>query len=195
MCIPAVTASASMACRTGSGSALRRAQRGMTYLGLLFIVAWIGLAASATLQLGAVHQRRQAEQELLFIGAAWRAALHSYQEARPAADGRAQRPRELGELLADPRFNPPRRHLRQLYRDPITGQARWGVLRHPDGGIVGVHSLSAQVPLRQANFPADFFFFRDRRRYSDWIFVWGVACTDAGCEIDTLRRAEAAGAP
>ncbi len=170
-----------MARRTGSGDTLP--QRGLTYLGLLFAVAWIALAATATLKLGAVHQRRQAEDELLFVGAAWRAALRSYQEARPTPGSLARAPRHLGELLADHRFNPPRRHLRQIYRDPITGQATWGVLRGADGGILGVHSLSAQAPIRVANFPADFFYFRDRRRYSDWVFVWGVVCTDAGCEM------------
>ena len=176
-----------MALHTGNGEAMR--QSGITYLGLLFVVAWIGLAAAATLKLGAIHQRRQAEDELLFIGTAWRAALRSYQDARPTPTSPARSPRKLEELLADHRFNPPRRHLRQIYRDPITGQATWGMLRGADGGIVGVHSLSTQAPIRVANFPADFFFFRDRRRYSDWIFVWGVVCTDAGCEMPggTLR--------
>jgi type II secretory pathway pseudopilin PulG len=183
-----------MACRIANGKAMlrrqsRATQGGITYLGVLFVVAWIGLAATATLKLGAIHQRRQAEDELLFVGAAWRAALRSYQEARSTPGLPAKGPQTLDELLADHRFNPPRRHVRQLYRDPITGHSRWGVLRAADGGIVGVHSLSPQVPIRMANFPADFFFFRDRHRYSDWIFVWGLTCTDAGCEMPggTLR--------
>lgn len=158
----------------------RRHHRGFTYLAAMFAVVTLGMAAAATVHFGAVYERRHAEAELLAIGGEFRAALRSYRDKHPSGQQQSG-PQRLEDLLNDPRYPYAVRHLRRLYIDPITGQARWGVIRDTDGGIVAVHSLSARQPIRMKHFPPDFFFFDERQRYSDWLFVWGVQCTNSGC--------------
>lgn len=156
------------AVRKQAGS--RRRMRGFTYIGLLIMVAVIGIAATATLQVGAVVQRRAAEEELLAIGAEFRAALIGYANATPAGQRRA--PATLEDLLKDARFPAVRRHLRKRYVDPITGNDEWGVVRAPDGGgIAGFHSLSDAVPIKTANFEPPFRHFDGAVSYRDWIFA------------------------
>jgi type II secretory pathway pseudopilin PulG len=149
--------------RTGSDS-------GFTYLGLLILVGVIGMAAAATLQLGSVLQRRAAEEELLAIGMEFRNALISYANATPVGQTRA--PRSLQDLLKDPRYPNPRRHLRKLYADPITGNEEWGTIDAVDGtGIIGIHSLSDAKPIQVDNFAAVFQHFAGKASYLDWIFM------------------------
>jgi len=45
-----------------------------------------------------------------------------------------------------------RRHLRRLYPDPITNSAERGLVKAPDGGVMGVYSLSEQPVLKTGNF-------------------------------------------
>ncbi len=61
---------------------------GFTYIGLLIALALIALAATATVQGGALLQRRQAEEELLVVGREFRNALQSYANATPAGQKR-----------------------------------------------------------------------------------------------------------
>jgi len=76
------------------------------------------------------------------------------------------------DLVLDPRAPDVRRHLRRIYVDPITGKDGWGIVRAPDGGIMGVHSLSDATPLKSASFaPADRS-FEGMTRYSAWQFVY-----------------------
>ena len=77
------------------------AQTGFTYIGLLIALVIIGLASTATLQLGSVLQRRNAEAELLEIGADFQQALEHYARATPL--GQPTAPKSLQDLLKDPR--------------------------------------------------------------------------------------------
>lgn len=159
-------------------------QRGLTYLGLLFAVAAIALAGSATVRLGQVRERQAAEDELLFVGDAYRQALRRYREAGATADGIAgAAPRRLEDLLLDTRRLHPQRHLRRLYADPITGRTDWVLIRDERGGIVGLHSRSRAAPLRQRGFSLDDFHFARKQHYSDWVFAWGLVCTETGCKL------------
>ncbi len=152
-----------------SDRALARLQAGFTYLGLLILIGILGVAATATLQTHAVLQRRAAEQELLAVGAEFARALASYAAVTPA--GQPPAPATLQELLRDPRFPMPVRHLRRLYADPITGTASWGTVLSPEHQrIVAVHSLSMARPLKVANFDAEFQMFEGSAHYSDWVF-------------------------
>ncbi len=45
----------------------------------------------------------------------------------------------------------------------------------PDGGILGVHSLSDDPPLKSANFRARDDVFEDMSKYSDWKFAFTPA--------------------
>ncbi|MDM5179428.1 type II secretion system protein [Massilia sp. DJPM01] len=143
---------------------------GFTYLGLIILVTIVGLVGAASLKVGALMQRAAAEEELLDIGAAFSDALRSYAAATPP--GQPQQPPSLQELLKDPRFPNPRRHLRKIFVDPITGKAEWGIMYLTDKqGVLGVYSLSNAQPLKVGNFDARFLNMENKTRFSDWKFT------------------------
>jgi type II secretory pathway pseudopilin PulG len=147
-----------------------RRSDGFTYLGLIILVAIISIASAATLQMGSVVQRRAAEEELLEIGDEFRNALISYANATPA--GQKRGPASLQDLLKDPRYPNPKRHLRKLYADPITGKDQWGIVEAIDGsGIIGVHSLSEATPIKIDKFESAFLDFAGKTSYRDWRFI------------------------
>ena len=137
---------------------------GFTYLGVLLAVALLGIGLAAVGTVWATTMRREREVQLLFVGDAFRSAIASYY-----ASGR-RFPQELDELVADPRTPVPRRHLRRIYLDPMTGRADWQLLRDPDGGIFGVASSSQQAPLKRANFPEQDVGFEKAQCYCEWQF-------------------------
>ncbi|CAH0288779.1 hypothetical protein SRABI118_04007 [Massilia sp. Bi118] len=151
---------------------------GFTYVGLIVLVAIIGLVGAATLKADALLRRAAAEEELLEIGAAFSAALTSYAEATPR--GQPTQPPSLEELLKDPRVPGVRRHLRKIFVDPITGKAEWGIVWLNKGtgingsggsGVLAVYSLSQARPLKQANFDARFQNLENREHLADWKFA------------------------
>jgi type II secretory pathway pseudopilin PulG len=110
-------------------------QAGYAYVLLLAAIAVISVVASASVAPGAAASRRDAERHLLAIGGEFERAFASYRRA-----GMQPGPRTMDELLRDPRVPGVRRHLRQLYADPLTGRDDWVVIRDPQGFITGVHS-------------------------------------------------------
>lgn len=148
---------------------MKRANKGYAFLLLLLALAVISVTAASQLQLGLFGQRRQAELQLLAVGARMEAALASY--ARLGQGGRPPMPTRIEDLLRDPRF--PKqviRHLRQVEVDPMTGNKSWGLVWSEDGkGIVGFHSLSEQKPVMTV-FSSDYAHFKDLPRYADWVF-------------------------
>jgi type II secretory pathway pseudopilin PulG len=156
--------------RLGRHSAGRRA-RGFTYLGVLFLVALMGLGLSGVLQLWSVANQRAHERELLWVGDQYARALQSYYVQSP---GPRQYPQRLDDLLEDRRFPMPRRHLRKLYADPVTRSTDWGLIKSPDGRIAGVHSQSTAEPWKKAEFPLRWKDFADRGSYAEWRFVANV---------------------
>jgi len=145
-------------------------QRGFTYLGLIILVAILGLVGAAGLKMGSLLQRQAAEQELLDIGAQFSDALRSYAKATPA--GQLPQPTSLAALLRDPRYPQVRRHLRKLFVDPITGRAEWGLVYQPGGnGIIGVYSLSRAAPLKVGHFETRFAGFEGKLHLSEWQFM------------------------
>ena len=127
-------------------------QTGFTYIGLLIAVVFFGLGSVGAARLLASTERAEREAELLFIGHQFRQAIQSYLQSGPKA---GQYPATLEDLLQDSRYPTPRRHLRRLYPDPITGKADWGLVKAPEGGIMGVYSLSDREPQKRANFEAE----------------------------------------
>lgn len=121
---------------------------------------------------GEVYSRsaqREKEADLLFIGNEFRNAIAHYYERSP---GVQRYPKSLEDLIEDDRFPMPVRHLRRIYRDPMTGTAEWGLVRAPDEGIMGVHSLSKDRPLKQANFDQHNTSFAGSQRYREWQFIY-----------------------
>jgi type II secretory pathway pseudopilin PulG len=157
--------------------------RGFTYLGLMILVSILALIAAAGLKMGSVLERAAAEEELLEIGAQFSEALRSYAAATPP--GKPPQPPGLQDLLKDPRFPNPRRHLRKIFVDPMTGKAEWGIIYLGDKvGVLGVHSLSGARPLKIANFDIRFLNMENREKISDWKFL--VAGGEGGLGSDAV---------
>ena len=121
-------------------------QRGFGYLLLLFALALSGLVLAGLGQTWNQAAQRERETQLLFIGREFSEALASYRDRTPA--GQLAAPGSLDELMEDKRFPYPVRHLRRLYRDPMTSETSWGTVL-AQGRIVAVHSLSRGQPLRE----------------------------------------------
>lgn len=129
---------------TGNGA------RGFTYLSLLFFLAVLGVGLAATAISWQTAMQRERERELLFVGGQFQEAIALYYHRSP---GEAKEfPRKLDDLVKDARFPGVERYLRRVYRDPLTGTDKWGLVPAPDGGIMGVYSLSTQTPVRTAGF-------------------------------------------
>ncbi len=157
------------AMRTGSA----RRCHGATYVMLLAIIAILGVVAANSISIGSTMARRNAEQQLLGIGMEFQQALRSYAGIRTsvvASAVGAGGPRELAHLLRDPRAPGIRRHLRQIYADPLTGKAEWGLVHDPSGSIVGIYSLAGGVPIKREGFDLPTAAFDNAENYQQWVF-------------------------
>lgn len=146
----------------------RSRPRGFTYLGVMFIVSVLAMTAAMAGSVWSTAQRRENERELLFVGRQYQLAIEHYRSR--STGGVPQYPGSLDDLLLDPRAPRVQRDLRQRYPDPVTHTREWGVIRLPDGGIVGVHSLSDRSPLKR-NWNDAGVAFPQAKRYSDWRFI------------------------
>ena len=145
-------------------------QRGFTYLAFLLFIAIAGAGLAAYGELASFGAQREKETELLFRGGQYREAIASYYK-------KEQRyPAKLADLLEDKRYPMPVRHLRKLYKDPITGGDMAIVEVPGGGGVMGVYSRSEDEPVKSGNFSAKNQAFAElpadeARRYSDWKFI------------------------
>lgn len=153
----------------------RHRMQGFTYIAVLVALLLLGLASQGVMQYASHQAQREREAQLLTVGQAYVAAIGAYYESSPGTVKRW--PQRLDDLLDDRRQVVLRRHLRELYPDPVTRGMRWELIRAPDGGIQGVYSSSELVPIRssaidllQVSLPA-------AARYSDWRFQYTPANT------------------
>ena len=107
----------------------------------------MGVGLALTGEVWHTAAAREREAELLYVGHQYRKAIERYYLSGPR-----QYPRTLEDLLKDPRKPGTERYLRRLYPDPLTGKDEWGIVKGPDGGVMGVYSLSEEQPLKSANF-------------------------------------------
>ena len=150
------------------GIASHRANAGgFTYIGLLIAVVILGLALSEVGTVWRTQAQREREQELLFIGREFRAAVASYYKS-----GAHQYPQSLDDLLEDKRGSEPRHHLRRLHADPMTGSQDWTVIRADMIGITGIASSSQAEPVNKQGFDPDEESFKDATCYRDWQFLY-----------------------
>lgn len=152
-------------------STIRR-QSGITYLAVLVLVAVMGAVLAATGIIWKTTQQREKERELLFVGDQFRTAILLYYE-KSAGRGK-QYPKTLNDLLQDDRAPAMQRHLRKIYIDPMTRKNEWGLVPAPNGGIMGVYSLSEEEPIKSGNFSLANKAFEDKTKYSEWQFVYLV---------------------
>lgn len=145
---------------------------GFAYVLLLVVIALIGVAAASSVSIGSAMGRRDAEQQLLSVGLEFQQALRSYAGIPAAAVPplAARGPRSMEELLKDPRVPGIRRHLRQLYADPMTGRDAWGIVRDPQGYITGIYSLAPGQPIQRAGFEAPLAHLENADTYRQWVF-------------------------
>lgn len=145
-------------------------ERGVAYLALLIAIAIVGIGLAAAGVVWSEASQREKEHELLFVGEQFRRAIQQYYESGVLEK---KYPPTLSVLLHDPRFPGTRRYLRRIYRDPMSGTTQWGLLRAPDGGIMGVFSLRDDVAAhRRTNFPAQLAGLDGKTRTTEWVFYY-----------------------
>lgn len=142
-------------------------QGGFTYLGLLTFIVVLGILLTVVSRVWSFSAQRDKEAELLWIGDQYRQAIAAYYSFGAAY------PLTLDDLLVDNRSPVARHHLRQLYRDPMTNENDWTLVKDPTGvGIMGVASSSKLKPIKQRNFPDVELGFADKDCYCDWKFIY-----------------------
>lgn len=144
-------------------------QQGFTYVIIVVALLVMGIMADVIGRSASIQKKRELEKELLFRGNAYYQAIRSYYLSSPSRTY----PSQIDDLLFDNRFAY-KRHLRQAYVDPITGE-NWKLLHNASGGIVGVVSTSDVLPLKQENFDPQFEQFTDSEHYNQWEFRYDPA--------------------
>ncbi len=139
---------------------------------MIFVVL-LGIGLALAGQVWHTAMQREKEKELLFVGDQFQSAIAQYYEGSPG--GVKKFPASLEDLLEDRRYPTAKRHLRKIYRDPMTGEAQWGLIESPMGGIMGVHSLSALEPRKIAGFRTRNEEFAGATSYTDWKFGYIAA--------------------
>ena len=142
---------------------------GFAYLGLLAMMAIMGGALLATVEVWHTAQQREKERELLFVGNQFRRAIAQYYEH--ATDPSRRYPMSLEDLLKDPRHPAIQRYLRRIYADPVGGGGEWGLVKGSAGEIYGVYSLSEQEPLKKSSFSLADKDFEGKTKYAEWVFI------------------------
>jgi type II secretory pathway pseudopilin PulG len=130
----------------------------------------LSLAMQGVMTYVSQQAQRGREQDMLRIGQAYLQAIGAYYESTPG--GTKQWPRKLEDLVEDRRFLTVKRHLRDLYPDPITRALDWELVRTPDGGISGIRSRSKAAPIRTIPIELDGVTLAPASSYSDWQFVY-----------------------
>jgi hypothetical protein len=148
-----------------SGKTKHGGQAGYTFPIMLLILAAVSYGAAQLENSQSYRLKRDKEEELLFRGMEYLKAIRAF-EAANATETRF--PKKLEELVSDPRSNG-RRFIRQLYKDPITGQD-FDLILTRDRTISGVVSRSKGVPFRKVDFDKLLKGFDRAGSYTDWRF-------------------------
>jgi type II secretory pathway pseudopilin PulG len=161
---------------TGSAPPRRlnvKQQHGFTMAAVLAAMLIVALSAQGVMTYVSQQAQRERELDLLRIGQAYAQAIGTFYESSP---GNLKRwPRSLDDLVEDKRFVGVKRHLREIYADPITRLPDWGMVMSEDGGIAGVYSKADAKPIRSAPIELDAITLPAASRYADWQFVYRPA--------------------
>jgi type II secretory pathway pseudopilin PulG len=156
--------------------------RGFTYLGLMFIIALLGLMSALAGSSWSFIAQRDQERELLYVGREYRLAIERYRQAH--ANLPQPYPTSLAQLLGGKERLLTRRYLRRLYLDPMTGSADWGLVQTAQGGIVGVYSLSDRSPSRTVGIYSDErIAYARAKTYRDWVFAVALPPAPASASV------------
>ena len=148
---------------------MRPAQAGFTYVFMMAALATFSIGLAVIGPRWADQAKREREQELVRVGSLYASAIASYYAAAPGS--LRPYPPELKDLLEDTRRVGTLRHIRKLYADPLDPSRRWGLVRAPDGGVMGVFSLSEDAPFHTASLDIGSTTLAPVEHYSAWKFV------------------------
>jgi type II secretory pathway pseudopilin PulG len=144
---------------------MRSGSAGFTYIGLLVIIALLGLALSVAGEVTRTSVQRERETQLLFVGHEYRHAIARFVRQNH------RYPVSLEELVQTDTGGPvPAHYLRRAYPDPMTGATDWTLLPAPGDGFMGIASRSEKVPLKKTGFDLSDEQFENAETYADWIF-------------------------
>jgi len=142
-------------------------QQGFTYIMMLAALVIVMILSTVASVFTSHQVRADKEAELIFRGLAYRAAIESYYQSHKIIK---KYPARLEDLLIDNRFVL-RRHIRELYQDPVSKE-EWRLIYGSGGGIMGVASRSDLTPLKVAGFPKALKLFEGATSYADWRFEY-----------------------
>lgn len=175
-----------------------RSTAGFTYIAALVLVIVMGIMLGVVGQTWTQIMKREREQELIYRGTQIVQAIRRWNYGGRRDSRQPVMPLfELEHLLKDPRSFANVRHLRRLYKDPLTDKD-WEVVKDPVRGIIGVHSSSEEAPLRQsfqtmAPLSADdryleqmFKTFEGKKKYSEWEFAYRGEAVAPGTTTTTV---------
>jgi len=157
-----------------ASSSLRLAYSGFTYIAVMMLVVIIGIALSITGRYWSTVVQREKEEELLFRGDQIRKGIERYYKWTAGKHGgQGLYPESLEELLKSKYSGSPKRCLRRIYNDPITGKADWVIFTDPvSKRVMGVRSASNEQPLKTSMFPFMYRDFEGKTKYGDWVFAF-----------------------
>ena len=111
---------------------------GFTFLGLLLAIVLLGIGLTAASEVWFTTAQRQRQMQSQWAAQEFVRAIGSYYESGPG--GVKRFPKSVDDLLEDRRDAVLRRHLRQIYVNPQTGNREWAWVTAPDGGLMGVRT-------------------------------------------------------
>lgn len=155
-----------------------RKQHGYALMAALVMVVVMGLGVGIAASSWRTKVRRSHEQELLWRGDQYRKAIASYYRMVHGG-ARGSYPRNLESLKNDPRVLHRLRHIRRLYKDPLTGED-FILIKDGSGGIIGVRSESNSEPFKKDGFSYDNARLTNCKRYSEWEFIFRPTGEDQG---------------
>ena len=97
---------------------------GFTYLTILFVIAILLGGLALISEVWHTSAVREKEAQLLQVGDELRRAIERYYLSGPRIY-----PRNLSDLVQDPRQPGVVRHLRKIYPDPFTNSTEWGLVK------------------------------------------------------------------
>ena len=172
---------------------------GFTYIGLMVMIAIIGITSSVVGMSLKTASRIEKEKELIWVGHQYRNAIRSYYiyhmqrfqqtsaHAGVSLSGGTVYPQfyptSIDDLLKDPSAPGTLRHLRKKYIDPMTGKDDWVLVAVGSTGQSGSQSVSGQAfwgvrsnsdheTLKRDNFELVDFRFKGKTKYSEWEFSY-----------------------
>jgi len=145
-------------------------EKGFTYPAALALIVIVSVSLMVVQKQWSTIVKRDKEKELFFRAGQIVQAIGSFY--KDSSKDSQQYPRSLKVLLKDNRSLGLKRHLRKIYKEPMTEDGQWGIIYDGRGGIKGVFSKSMAEPLKKGNFPEIYKSFENKKKYSEWKFIY-----------------------